>query len=59
MTDCFAGLDWASRDHAVCVLDASGAVRDRFEVTQLGFFALKGLSTQVPLYKSLSSRDPG
>jgi transposase len=33
MTDCFAGLDWASRDHAVCVLDASGAVRDRFEVT--------------------------
>jgi adenylate cyclase len=35
------------------------AIRDRFEVTQLGFFALKGLSTQVPLYKILSSRDPG
>jgi transposase len=33
MTDCFAGLDWASRDHAVCVLDASGTVRDRFAVT--------------------------
>jgi transposase len=33
MTDCFAGLDWASREHAVCVLDARGAVRDRFDVT--------------------------
>ena len=31
--NCFAGLDWASRDHAVCVIDDSGAVRDRFEVT--------------------------
>ncbi len=35
------------------------AVRDRFEVAQLGFFALKGLSAQVPLYKVLSARDPG
>jgi adenylate cyclase len=35
------------------------AVRDRFEVAQLGFFALKGLSAQVPLYKVLSSREPG
>lgn len=33
MTDCFAGLDWASRDHAVCVVDTSGAVREHFEVT--------------------------
>jgi transposase len=33
MTDCFVGLDWASREHAVCVIDASGAVRDRFDVT--------------------------
>ena len=33
MTNCFAGLDWASREHAVCVIEASGAVRDRFEVT--------------------------
>jgi adenylate cyclase len=35
------------------------AVKDRFEVAQLGFFALKGLSAQVPLYKVLSARDPG
>ncbi len=39
--------------------DTWEAVRDRFEVAQLGFFALKGLSTQVPLYKVLSARDPG
>ncbi|MEX0880926.1 MAG: adenylate/guanylate cyclase domain-containing protein [Thermoanaerobaculia bacterium] len=34
------------------------AVRDRCEVAQLGFFSLKGLSTQVPLYKVLSALDP-
>lgn len=33
MTDCFAGLDWASCNHAVCVVDASAAGRDRFDVT--------------------------
>jgi transposase len=31
-TDVFAGLDWACHTHAVCIIDASGAVRDRFEV---------------------------
>lgn len=33
MTDCLAGLDWASREHAVCIIDDSGAIRDRFDVT--------------------------
>jgi transposase len=28
----FAGLDWASRTHAVCVVDQQGSVIDRFEV---------------------------
>lgn len=28
----FIGLDWGSAAHAACVIDASGAVRDRFEV---------------------------
>ena len=28
----FAGLDWAVHTHAVCVIDAAGAVRDRFEI---------------------------
>jgi hypothetical protein len=27
-----AGLDWASRRHAVCVLDSDGQVRARFDV---------------------------
>ena len=31
--DVFAGLDWAVHTHAVCVIDAAGAVRDRFEIT--------------------------
>lgn len=33
MTKCFAGLDWASRTHAVCVIDARGSVRAEFEVS--------------------------
>lgn len=30
--DVFVGLDWAVQAHAVCVIDAAGAVLDRFEV---------------------------
>jgi len=33
MDHLFAGLDWASNLHAVCVVDAAGAVRARFEVS--------------------------
>jgi transposase len=29
----FAGLDWASRNHAVCIIDDTAAVLERFEVT--------------------------
>jgi len=32
MDTCFAGLDWASQTHAVCVIDAHGSVCERFEV---------------------------
>lgn len=32
MSVCFAGLDWASRTHAVCVIDERGAVRLQFEI---------------------------
>jgi len=28
----FAGLDWASQSHAVCIIDAQGSVRERVEV---------------------------
>ena len=31
-TEFFVGLDWAVHTHAVCVIDAAGAVRDRFEI---------------------------
>ncbi|HSU44814.1 MAG TPA: IS110 family transposase [Casimicrobiaceae bacterium] len=29
----FAGIDWASRNHAVCIIDAAGTICERFEVT--------------------------
>ena len=32
MSTFFAGLDWASQTHAVCVIDERGAVCERFEV---------------------------
>lgn len=32
MSSLFAGLDWASRTHALCVVDAQGAVVERFEI---------------------------
>jgi transposase len=32
MSVCFAGLDWASRTHAACVIDEPGSVRAQFEV---------------------------
>lgn len=32
MEEAFAGVDWGCGSHAVCVLDAKGAVLDRFEV---------------------------
>jgi transposase len=33
MSTFFAGLDWASRTHAVCILDEHGSVSEQFEVT--------------------------
>ena len=32
MSNCFAGLDWASRTHAACVIDEHASVRLQFEV---------------------------
>lgn len=32
MNPLFAGLDWASRTHAVCIVDARGAVCESFEI---------------------------
>jgi transposase len=33
MSTMFAGLDWASQTHAVCVIDAHGSVCERLEIT--------------------------
>jgi hypothetical protein len=32
----FAGVDWATKRHAVCVVDHAGGVRARFEVPNTG-----------------------
>ena len=32
LSNVFAGLDWAVHTHAVCVIDATGAVLERFEI---------------------------
>jgi transposase len=32
----YAGVDWATRTHAVCVVDQAGAVRARFQVPNTG-----------------------
>lgn len=32
MSNCFAGLDWASQAHAACVIDERGSVHVQFEV---------------------------
>lgn len=32
MSTFFAGLDWASQTHAVCILDAQGTAHERFDV---------------------------
>jgi transposase len=32
----FAGVDWATKTHAVCVVAADGAIRARFEVPNTG-----------------------
>lgn len=30
MDHCTAGLDWASQEHAICIVDAAGAIRESF-----------------------------
>jgi transposase len=32
----FAGIDWASKTHLVCIVDQDGAIRARFEITNTG-----------------------
>jgi transposase len=59
MSTLFAGLDWASRAHAVCVIDEHGGVCARFEVShdatglaelrrRLAAFGLIGVAIERP-----------
>lgn len=32
----FAGIDWASKTHAICVVDEAGAIKVRFEIPNTG-----------------------
>ncbi len=32
----FAGIDWASKTHLVCVVDETGGIRARFEIANTG-----------------------
>lgn len=36
LKELFAGIDWASKTHAVCVVDDTGGIRARFEVPNTG-----------------------
>jgi hypothetical protein len=43
----YAGIDWASRTHAVCVVDQHGAIRARFQVPNTGK-GFTGLCRRLP-----------
>lgn len=49
----FAGLDWASREHAVCVVDERGRVLKRFTVTH-DEVGLAGLRDRLAQFGDLS-----
>ena len=44
MSTCFAGLDWASEMHAVCIIDEHGSIRERFDIAHsaAGLLELSG-----------------
>ena len=46
------GIDWASKEHAVCILDDAGAVRSRFVVAH----SAAGLSELVGADSRASAR---
>jgi transposase len=48
-----AGLDWAKDDHVVCVVDAAGAVHDRFTIAHTA----AGLSALVRRLQGLGCRE--
>jgi hypothetical protein len=49
-TTTYAGIDWATRSHAVCVIDNTGAVLERYEVEHTG-------ADLATLVRRLTARD--
>jgi transposase len=56
-----AGLDWASTDHAVCIIDRTGAVIDRFTIehTATGLTALVHRLTKASVAEVAIERGDG
>lgn len=50
---CFAGIDWASKTHAVCVIDSAGAVQLRLEIEH-SREGLERLIRQLKSFKGLA-----
>lgn len=53
----FVGLDWASREHAVCVIDDSGLIRDRFDVAH-DAAGLRELLARLRRYAPMPTQPP-
>jgi transposase len=53
MSTLFAGLDWASRVHAVCVIDENGGIKTRFEIAHDGS-GLRELCCQLRGFGSIA-----
>jgi transposase len=43
MQTCFAGIDWAAEEHAICVIDGNGRVRTRFQAVHTA----EGIATML------------
>jgi transposase len=53
MAAVFAGIDWASREHAVCAVDARGAVVARFTIAH----SVAGMAELLRRLRKLADRD--
>jgi len=49
---CFAGVDWASQEHAICVVDANGRIVEgrRYRHDEAGLQALCGRLLRILLF---------
>jgi hypothetical protein len=53
-----AGIDWASRSHAVCIIDEDGSAIERFEVElRVVVIASRGVKALRTRYGSAGNKD--